>query len=127
MDNGLRKLLERLAHIAEAHEEVYDSDVREAMRDAVFHGFLKRVPNFQMPATFETFRAEADQLVRDALVEYINEANSRADALGLGFRARYAAFQDEDVTVGPQQLNYGDFFGYTPPDYYDEQGNERQS
>jgi hypothetical protein len=114
MDKALRKLLGRLAHIAETHEEVYDSDVREAMRDAVFHGFVKRVPSFRMPATFETFSAEADQLIRDALVEYLNEANSRADALGLGFRARYAAFQDEHVTFGPQQLNYGDFFGYTP-------------
>lgn len=40
----LRRLLDRLDAIAEQHEEVGDSDVREAMSAAVFHGFLRPAP-----------------------------------------------------------------------------------
>lgn len=123
MENILQQLLVRLTAIGDEHEDVYDTDVREAMRDAVFAGFLKPAPDFEMPNDFKMYTKKGNELVRDAIEEYIAAANAKADELGLDFRGRYASFQNENVVVGPNKRSYDDFFGYTPVEEYDDKGN----
>jgi hypothetical protein len=127
METLLHELLARLAEIGEGHDEVYDSEVRERMRDAISNGFLRSVPGFEMPAKFGMYSEKGNQLVRRALAKYVVEANKKAEELGLDFRARYAAFQNEEIVVGSKEVTYGDFFGYVPPENYDEKGNENTS
>ena len=44
MKDTLKKLLDTLDSISEEHEEVTDTDVRDQMYEAVYHGFILQVP-----------------------------------------------------------------------------------
>ncbi|HEX5105337.1 MAG TPA: hypothetical protein VFV87_16075, partial [Pirellulaceae bacterium] len=48
MDEILLALLIRLEAIGDEHEELFDSEVRERMGNAVFHGFVKPMYDFQL-------------------------------------------------------------------------------
>ena len=119
----LRRLLDRLDAIAEQHDEVGDTDVREAMSAAVFDGFLRPVPDFVLPARYAMFSEEGDRLVYQALAEFMPAANeSAATARLASFHDRLSAFQDSDVQsdVGTY---YDDYFGWANPEHYDASGN----
>ena len=125
MKKLLRQLLNRLERIGETHEEVFDTDVREAMAEAVFRGFIKPERGFALPDDFAMFQPEGNRAVREALVEYITAANARAAGLGLtAFADRLAAFQDGSVESKAGSY-YDDFFGWADPDQFDEQGNQK--
>jgi hypothetical protein len=123
MEALLKDLLTQLKEIGEEREELYDSEVRERMRDAVFNGFLKPAHNFELPFDFGMGDEEGNEVVREAIAKYITDANNKAKELGLDFSGRYSAFQTNRVTVGPIEVTYGDFFGYVPLDDYDDRGN----
>ena len=118
----LRRLLDRLDSIAEQHDEVGDTDVREAMSAAVFNGFLRPIPGFVLPAQYTMFSDEGDRLVYQALAEFMPAANDHATASGLAsFHERLSAFQDGEVRsrVGTY---YDDYFGWANPADYDASG-----
>jgi hypothetical protein len=118
----LRRLLDRLDAIAEQHEEVGDTDVREAMSDAVFDGFLRRVAGFELPERFAMFSKEGDRLVRQALAEFLPAANRHAGEAGLAsFHERLTAFQDSAVQSAAGSY-YDDYFGWANPKDYDAEG-----
>jgi hypothetical protein len=124
VDEVLTQLLKRLITVEEAHGEVGDTEVRWRMDDAVHHGFLIPTPDYRLPDEFAMFSPEGNRAVRDALAWFLPAATSAAAAEGLGtFHERLAAFQNLDVTVGPQRVCYNDFFGWADPARYDESGN----
>jgi hypothetical protein len=124
VDELLFKLLLRIEEIGNIHEELFDSDVRQAMGDAVFYGFIRPLAGYQLPDDFGMFSASANQQVRTAISEYVDSANRRADELGLStFHQRLAAFQNRSVRTPSERWNdFDEFFGYTNPDSYDENG-----
>lgn len=122
MKEILHTLLEQLSAIGEDHEEVYDTDVRERMRQAIFDGFLQSTPHFSTPRGFGMFTEEGNRRVRDAIDTYISAARSYASDHQLNFPARLAAFQDSSV-VGPNQVEYSEFFGHVSPEEYDSREN----
>jgi hypothetical protein len=94
MKTALHKLLNRLDDIARDHDDVGDTDVREQMFEAVYHGFIVQTPGYELPATFGMFEPHGDAAVREALSEFI------AAARGLNLptaEERFAAFQDPSV------------------------------
>jgi hypothetical protein len=118
----LRCLLDRLDSIAEQHEEVSDTDVREAMSAAVFDGFLRPVPGFELPEHYSMFSEEGDKLVKQALAEFVPSAIRCGVETGLiSFHERLSAFQDGDVksTAG---CYFDDYFGWANPRDYDAEG-----
>lgn len=118
----LSRLLDRLDAIAEQHEEVGDTDVREAMSDAVFDGFLRPVPSFTLPERFAMFSEEGDRLISRALAEFLPAANGHAAAAGLvSFHDRLSAFQDGDLKSSAGSY-YDDYFGWANPKDYDAEG-----
>jgi hypothetical protein len=124
MEKVLAELLERLVVIVQAHAEVEGEAVEERLDDAVHHGFLIPTPGYRLPATFDMDSPEGDRAVREVLEWFLPAATAVAAAQGLDtFHKRLAAFQNLEVTVGPQQMCYNDFFGWANPEHYDERGN----
>ena len=121
IDEPLRDLLTRLSEIACVNEELEDSEVAERMTDAVFHGFVRRQPDFELPQEFGMYSSTANADVRAALEQFITVANSNGESLD--FHSRLAAFQNLDVTVGDAQFCYNDYFRHTPPNSFDAEGN----
>jgi hypothetical protein len=125
MKQLLRRLLNRLERVGEAHPEIFDTDVREAMGGAVFDGFVRPRTGFLLPDDFAMFSPEGNLAVREALAEFIESANLDAAGTGLsGFNARLAAFQDGKV-VSRGGNYYDDFFGWADPDQFDRDGNPK--
>jgi hypothetical protein len=125
MKRLLVRLLERLERLGDDHGELYDSEVREQIGAAVMQGYVRPQAGYRLPEGFGMLSADADAEVRDALAEYIAGANARAAEAGLTtFHARLAAFQDPEVrTASPIAANYDEFFGHTPPEWYDDAGD----
>jgi hypothetical protein len=125
MENLLHELLGRLERLGETHGELYDSEVREQMGDAIMEGYVRRSPGYRLPDRFGMLSEAADAEVRAALAAYIEGANTHAEEIGLAsFHARLAAFQNPAVRIDPAiAVDYDDLFGHTPPDWYDEAGN----
>ena len=125
MERILLELLCQLERLGEAHGELYDTEVRERMGDAVMEGYVRRSPQYLLPDQFGMNSAAGDARVREALAAYIERANGLAEEIGLTtFHARLAAFQDPAVrTPSDAAVDYDDLFGHTPPEWYDEAGN----
>jgi hypothetical protein len=127
MEQLLLELLHRLEAIGEQHKELYDSDVREAMDDAVFRGFIKPERVYVLPDKFAMFSAEGDRQVRESLAWFLPAAREAAREAGLDtFHKRLAAFQNQEVRTG-QQNDYNDFFGWSNPELFDKAGDVLQS
>jgi hypothetical protein len=78
MEDLLFQLLTRLEAIGQDHEELSDTESREAMRRVVFKGFLKPDPSFSMPTDFGLEDDESNQAIGDAIARYIQAASIRA-------------------------------------------------
>jgi hypothetical protein len=110
MKKALKALLNALDTIAEDHEEVTDTDVRERMRDVVEHALLEPVPGYAVPDEFGMFEPDGNARVKAALVRFV--AAAKVEAAGLTTRRdRLNAFQDIDV-VSRDGNTYDEYFGY---------------
>jgi len=118
----LRRLLDRLDAVAERHDEVGDTEVREAMSAAVLDGFLRPVPGFVLPDRYAMFSDDGDRSVRQALAEFLPAAGRHAAEAGLAsFHERLSAFQDGDVRSAAGSF-FDDYFGWANPKDYDADG-----
>jgi hypothetical protein len=116
MEKALADLLVRLLAIGESHRELYDSEVRERLDNAIYHGFLISGPGYELPGDFALYTDEGNRAVRDALDQFLCSAREAAAVEGLTtFRARVMAFQNLSIRVGPQRKCYNSFFGYRNP------------
>jgi hypothetical protein len=125
MEQLLLELLSRLEAVGDRNEFLYDSVVRQRMGDAVFFGFIKAEPGFVLPDRYSDRMSEADnQLIREAIGEYIERARALAPSAGVDtFHKRLAAFQSPDVRTAAQKQDSEDFFGWTDASLYDDSGN----
>ena len=81
MNELLLELLNRLEAIGQKHEEIYDSEVRDQMREAVHDGLLDLVPDYKLPYTFGLGSDEGNRSVRETLGSYIETAKAKAQCL----------------------------------------------
>jgi hypothetical protein len=120
-EDALKSLLDSLGDIYERSPELLDTDVREALAEAIWKLFLMPQPDYTLPNTFYLDSAEANTGIRSALAEYTQAAGGFAlDA----FHERLAAFQNLDV-VAENGFTYDEFFGWTNPDEYDADGQPK--
>ncbi|MBX9624135.1 MAG: hypothetical protein K2X82_10030 [Gemmataceae bacterium] len=123
-DTQLSRLLEKLEGIGLQSGELFDTEVRERIGQVVMSGFVRNVTGFQLPDYLGMTSDEANAAVRSALREYIDEANAEAVRVGLTqFHDRLAVFQNSSVRTKKTGSDYEEFFGHTPPEYYDINGN----
>lgn len=123
LEDLLRRMLEQLAVIGEEHEELYDSETRERMGDAVHYGFLLARGVEATPTDLGMLTDDANRAIRAVIVEYVRDANAVAEPLNMSFHDRLNAFQNNDVVVGKERQHYSDFFGWCPPECFDANGN----
>jgi len=125
MKDILKNLLDRLEAIGDDHEELFDTDVRQNMSNAIVEGFVRRrqEQDFTAPEDFGMFAEKANEVVKSAIAQYIAEASQRADEVGLhSFHDRLNAVQDGSVrSIGGN--DYDEFLGHSPPEFFDENGN----
>lgn len=108
---ALKNLLDDLSSIGGDHCEVEDTDVREQMYAAVFHGFIEQTPGFALPEFFGMFEDEGNERVKGALARFLEDAVVEAKKLGLISPAqRFRAFEDGSITSDSGQP-FDDFFG----------------
>jgi hypothetical protein len=123
MDHLLKALLNQLERVGMSHEELYDTECRERMGNAVFDGFIRARDGFTLPSDFGLYSADANASVRNAISIYIAKANETAAALGMtSFHQRLSAFQNENVKSDVAGIYYDDVFGYSRPDLFTESG-----
>jgi hypothetical protein len=124
MEELLRQLLNRLEQIGNDHEELYDTECRERMGNAVMDGFVRDKSGFVLGSNFGLHAEEANLAVKEALAEYIANAKAKAAELGItDFHERRAAFQNSDVESDEEGSFYDDFFGHSAPEAFDSAGN----
>ena len=121
----LLRLLDRLDAIGEQHGEVSDTAVRDYISAAVFDGFLRPVSGFALPDRYAMFSDEGNQLVKQALAEFLSATNHSAAEAGLStFHERLSALQDVDVRSAGGSY-FDDYFGWADPEDYDASGAVR--
>jgi hypothetical protein len=119
MRGPLLQLLTELMSIGNDHEELFDSDVRDAMSDVIFRSYLKPDPSYVIPAKFGMFSSDADGRIYQTLSIFLDRACPTAPS---SFQERLAVFQDSTVTV-QDGLGFDDFFGWYNPEDFDSLGN----
>lgn len=67
LSQTVAELRNDLAQIETEHDEVTDTQVREAISEVLMRGFVQREPDYQIPATFFMFSAAGNEAVRSAL------------------------------------------------------------
>jgi hypothetical protein len=123
VEDVLLELLRRLEAVGDEHGELFDSDVREAMDDAVFYGFIKPKPGYTLPDKFAMFTPEGDRKVREVLAWFLPVAREAAERARLDtLHKRLRAFQNLDIRTA-RKNDYNDFFGWFNPELFDEAGN----
>ena len=108
---ALKRLLNALDRIMESHEELGDTDVRERMYEAVFHGFIVQTNGYVLPEEFGMFEPGGNHKVKKALQEFIESARKETVGKLATPHERLSAFQDPEVT-GRDDLTYDEFFGH---------------
>jgi hypothetical protein len=118
--SALRKLLDDLERIGDDHEELFDSEVRDAMGLAIFTAVIRPEPGAEFPTDYGMESAKANASVARAIAAYCDSV--RHEFQGLSFKERLAAFQDPEV-VTEEGNEFDDFFGWANPDDFDDEGN----
>ncbi len=111
MREPLVRFLEALEAIGVEHGEVYDTDVRERMADAVEQRLITRSRQGELSDDFGMFSPEGNRLVRDAVASYLAEAGPIADALNLDEAARRASVWDAEA-ASTKGMPVDEFLGW---------------
>lgn len=123
MRDALKNLLDVLDEIANEHEELFDSDVRQNMRNAIMEGFVRHRLQYEIPSDFGMFSDEGNTAVHNAIAKYVANANENADELGIvAFHDRLNAVQDPSVRSSNGN-DYDEFLGHSRSEFFDERGN----
>ena len=123
MEQLLLDLMNRLEAVGEHDESLFDTVVREQMGLAVFLGFIKPEPSFVLPDDYG-MSEEDNHEIKAALATYIEGAQALAPQLGIDtFHKRLAALQNSAVRTAEQKNDFDDFFGWSNPELFDEDGN----
>jgi len=123
IDLLLLHLLEELEQVAKNNEELFDSEARERMGIAVMDGFVRGKGAVAVPNDLGILSDDANRSVYAILVQFIDNANASAEASGMtAFFDRLDALQNPKVVTSARN-DYDEFFGHTPPEFYDKDGN----
>lgn len=118
MKNALKQVLDDLDQIAaQGHDEVYDTDVREEMHEAVHQTLVEPQKDYMLPDNYHMFSDEGNALVKAALAKFLAHPEYIAAKDLPTARDRLNAFQDMNVQ-SDEGMSYDEYFGYD--DSYDK-------
>lgn len=126
MEELLRNFLNQLETIGQVHEDLFDSDVRQEVGNAVMNGFIRNSNGYLVPRDFGMQSEGGNEAVNATICSFVDRANSVAEERGIrSFHERLAAIQNRSVrSIGG--YDYEEFIGHTPPEFYDQAGNVRR-
>ena len=114
MTQALKTLLDDLDRVAEEHDEIYDTDVREQLAEAVMQGWVWQTEDWELPDELGLFSEEGNRAVRQALASFLESARGAQEKeegdLGTPAR-RLFAFQDPAVK-SDDGSPYDEYFGH---------------
>ncbi|WP_147274353.1 hypothetical protein [Bremerella cremea] len=123
MRDALKRLLNLLDEIGNEHEELFDSDVRQNIRNAIMEGFVRHRLKYEIPQDFGMFSEDGNTAVRNAISEYVATGNKKADELEIRtFHDRLNVMQDDSV-CSVNGNDYEEFLGHSRGEFFDEVGN----
>ena len=106
-------LREELGHIADEHDELFDTDVRERIHEAADRRVVKAEPGYQVPTELGMFSPEGNERVRAALEVHLQRIAEVFDAFGLETEAeRRRSFFNPKVRSDEGGYHVDDFFGH---------------
>ena len=112
----------QLEVVAAGNEEIFDTVCREKMGQAVMDGFVRGRGPDVVPRDLGLATGDANGLVHTSLVQFIVDANAVADVKQMLFCDRLNELQNDEVTTD-EGNDYEEFFGHTPAQFYDANGN----
>ena len=87
-----------------------DTDVREAIHEAIMEGFVERQEDFSLPQSFEMLSKRGDALVRGAVGRFLDAANEESERLGCSDpRDRLLLLRRAEVPLPERTGSYDDF------------------
>ena len=120
MDTLLKNLLNALSAIGITHKEIFDTECRNRMGDAILDGFIRRLPAFVLDNDFGLFSTDSNEAVREALLTFINDANNHTQINNIyNVKQGLNLFQNEDINSDNNDY-YDAFFGYIKPKEFDD-------
>jgi len=111
----LEKLLNELEEIGEEHGEIYDTDCREQMSEAVFNGFIFEKEGYVLPDTFGLYEKDGNSAVKEVLSRYIEKMLPLAKESSA--KERLEMFQDEVYSESGESAD--EFFGWVDVDNFE--------
>jgi hypothetical protein len=110
--SALSGLLDALEEVAEQHEEIFDTDVRERMWEVIQHRYLRLEPGFAIPADLGLFSNAGNRRLREALEHHLRNLVAVADVFALDTEdKRLRTISNPAVTSEPRGYRFDDFFG----------------
>ena len=106
----LELLMNELEGIAESHGELYDTECREQMSEAIFNAFVFQEENYSVPSSLGFFSISGNKAVHAALNKYIIQM-AMLLAEDSSEQERMDMFQDARVYSQSEQ-SVDDFFGW---------------
>lgn len=104
--------LNELEHIAEEHDELTDTDVRERLRDVINYYFVWGNPvDESFPQKYAMFSAEGDALVAQATRNFVEQAQQAASDVAVG-NARNDLLESAEVET-EEGASFDEFIGST--------------
>ena len=113
LKDAVKRLFDTLEEIGDAHEELYDTDVREQLAETLDFAFVSghRLPSTRL--SYGMFSVKGDVMVADAVLTFLKEALPAAAAEGIAVGvARHSALQDASIVTNRQQ-HYDSFIGHS--------------
>ena len=112
VDTAVVALLDTLERIADEHDELMDTDVREAVHATLTWYFVWGQPRTRFPCRFGMFSADGDRRVASALNRFLDAAERARDIarLSLG-QARLDRLQSDAATTS-SGASYDEFYGH---------------
>lgn len=96
--DAVSSLYTELEKLSEQHDELFDTDVREALHETLSYVFVWGEPLPKMPVSYGMFSAEGDAAVAAVMERFIAAALPAASAEGLAVgQQRLDALQDESI------------------------------
>ena len=112
----LLELQRRLAAIAGQHDEVHDTDSRDAILDAIEAGYLRAESGYRIPQQYRMFSWQADRDVTHLLEWFLPAARDAAERAGLDtFHKRLRAVQNRGDELAEVEEAW--FGWFDPADY----------
>ena len=110
--SSLSGLLDALEEVAEQHREIFDTDVRERMWEAIQHRYVRLERAYDIPLDLGMFSEDGNRHLRQALDQHLHNLVATAGIFTLDTEAkRLQTISSPAVRSRHRGYTFEDFFG----------------